>query len=88
MGGGLSLQVLFATPLPVASCRLNAFATWATCQWLMGECEVNAVEVDGGAMAPGQGVLVKRCRYLEEAGCAAVCVNSCKVRGGGGEGSW
>jgi hypothetical protein len=26
-----------------------------------------------------QGVLVKRCRFLEESGCASVCVNSCKV---------
>jgi Beta-carotene isomerase D27-like, C-terminal len=22
---------------------------------------------------------VKRCRYLEDAGCASVCVNTCKV---------
>ena len=27
----------------------------------------------------GYGVLVQRCRYLEQSGCAAVCVNSCKV---------
>jgi hypothetical protein len=27
----------------------------------------------------GFGVLVDRCRYLEQSGCAAVCVNSCKV---------
>jgi len=25
------------------------------------------------------GVLVERCRYLEEAGCASICINSCKV---------
>jgi hypothetical protein len=25
------------------------------------------------------GVLVERCRYLEEAGCASICLNSCKV---------
>ena len=24
-------------------------------------------------------LLVKRCRYLEEAGCAAICVNTCKM---------
>ena len=119
-----------------------------TCQWLMGECEVNDVEIDGGRMGAGHGVLVKRCasrgggraatqalgssclpsapwpclftspacplaavcppdgpcprpcprppcmwgalsccglcprrcRYLEEAACASVCINSCKVR--------
>eukprot|EP00983_Pelagomonas_calceolata_P105167 1159100-Pelagomonas_calceolata.AAC.3 len=26
-----------------------------------------------------QGVQVQRCRYLEEAGCTSICVNSCKV---------
>lgn len=25
------------------------------------------------------GVLVERCRYLEEVGCASICINSCKV---------
>lgn len=25
------------------------------------------------------GVLVERCRYLEQAGCVSICVNSCKV---------
>jgi hypothetical protein len=24
-------------------------------------------------------VLVERCRYLEQAGCASICINSCKV---------
>ncbi len=24
-------------------------------------------------------MLVERCRYLEQAGCASVCINSCKV---------
>eukprot|EP01025_Chloroclados_australasicus_P016337 TRINITY_DN18150_c0_g2_i2.p1 TRINITY_DN18150_c0_g2~~TRINITY_DN18150_c0_g2_i2.p1 ORF type:complete len:221 (+),score=19.45 TRINITY_DN18150_c0_g2_i2:41-703(+) len=26
-----------------------------------------------------QGVLVKRCRFLESAGCVSVCLNSCKI---------
>mgnify|MGYP001807295156 CR=1 FL=1 len=30
-------------------------------------------------MGTGHGVLVERCRYLEQAGCASVCINSCKV---------
>ena len=74
-----AFKVMFARPLPDVSCRLNAFATWLTCQWLMGECEINEVEVDGGEVKAGYGVLVKRCRYLEESGCVGVCVNSCKV---------
>ncbi|CAM9294855.1 unnamed protein product [Heterosigma akashiwo] len=27
----------------------------------------------------GQGLLVKRCRCLEESGCASICVNTCKI---------
>lgn len=45
----------------------------------MGPCEVNDVEIDGGSVGVGHGVLVKRCRYLEEAGCASICINSCKA---------
>jgi len=74
-----AFKVMFAKPLPDLSCRLNAWATWLTCQWLMGECEVNAVEVDGGQVKEGYGVIVKRCRYLEDAGCVGICINSCKV---------
>lgn len=74
-----AFKIMFSGPFPDFSCRLNAFATWATCQWLMGECEVFDVEVDGGTIGRGHGVLVKRCRYLEETGCASVCINSCKV---------
>lgn len=147
-----AFSVMFSRPLPALSCRLNAFATALTCQWLMGPCKVNDAEIDGGqvggrrAAVPGQGrasegggalshhrawrqepaavparrwalpaccwhaaadsplplqthrhihpipvdvtsaqvgtgmgVLVERCRYLEEAGCASICINSCKV---------
>jgi hypothetical protein len=45
-----------------------------------GPCKVNDVDIDGGKVGKGHGVLVERCRYLEEAGCASVCINSCKVR--------
>jgi len=72
--------VMFSKPFPAFSCRLNAWATMMAGTWLMGECEVNDCEVDEG-MGDGQnqGVLVKRCRFLEESGCASVCVNSCKI---------
>lgn len=43
-----AFKVMFSGPLPGFSCRLNAFATAATCQWLMGACKVNDVEIDGG----------------------------------------
>ena len=57
---------------------MNAWATYAMGTWLMGECEVNDVEIDG-VTYKDQGLLVKRCRFLEESGCASVCVNSCKI---------
>jgi hypothetical protein len=45
----------------------------------MGECEVNNVVTEDGTVLPNQGLLVKRCRFLEESGCASICVNSCKI---------
>jgi hypothetical protein len=53
----------------------------------MGECEVNDIEVleiteDGETetlIRKDQGLVVKRCRFLEEAGCASVCVHSCQI---------
>ena len=50
----------------------------------MGPTSLNEVEVDVEEEEGGQnkrlvpGVLVERCRYLEEVGCASACMNSCK----------
>jgi len=71
---------LFSKPFPAFSSRMNAWATKVAGTWLMGECEINDVEVvDDGTVGRNQGMLVKRCRFLEESGCASVCVNSCKI---------
>jgi hypothetical protein len=43
-------QVMFSGPLPELSCRLNAWATALTCQWLMGPCKVNDVEQPDGTV--------------------------------------
>jgi hypothetical protein len=45
----------------------------------MGECEVNDVVTEDGIILHDQGLLVKRCRFLEESGCASICVNCCKI---------
>jgi hypothetical protein len=37
--------VLFSRPFPAFSCRMNAWATRVAGTWLMGECEVNDVEI-------------------------------------------
>ena len=71
--------ILFSKPLPAFSARMNAWATYVAGTWLMGECEVNDVVLDDGEVLRNQGLLVKRCRFLEESQCASVCVNSCKI---------
>ena len=71
-------SILFARPFPQFSSRMNAWATWVAGTWLMGECEINDIEIDGTTYKD-QGLLVKRCRFLEESGCASICVNSCKI---------
>ena len=74
-----AFRAMFSRPLPTASCRLNAWVTALTCQWLMGPCKVNDVELADGTIGKAQGVLIERCRYLEQSGCASICINSCKV---------
>jgi hypothetical protein len=64
----------FAKPFPEFSSKMCAYATMAFGTWLMGECEVN--DIPSGEK---KGVLVKRCRFLEESQCASTCVNSCKI---------
>ena len=59
-----AFKVMFSIPFPDVSCKLNAWATWLTCQWLMGPCEINDVEIDRGRIGEGHGVFVKRCRYV------------------------
>jgi hypothetical protein len=76
---------MFAKPFPGFSARMNAWATYVFGTWLMGECEINDCKIDGDSTDGDdfsgiqQGLLVKRCRFMEESGCASVCVNSCKI---------
>lgn len=99
--------VFVSWPLAKQSMQINAWGVQLTCQWLLGETEVVDVEMDGGRLGKGNGLLIKvcaagdscaaraptphvvmpwtplsasqRCRYLEESGCASVCINMCKV---------
>lgn len=36
-------------------------------------------QIDDGSVGVGHGLLVERCRFLEAAGCASVCMNTCKA---------
>ncbi|KAK9747611.1 hypothetical protein RND81_02G003000 [Saponaria officinalis] len=55
-----------------------ARVTALTCQWLMGPCSVNSINLPDGSSCPS-GVFVERCKYLEESKCVGVCVNTCKL---------
>ncbi|CAM9627123.1 unnamed protein product [Ectocarpus sp. 4 AP-2014] len=75
-----SFAVMFSKPFPAFSSRLNAWVTLVASQWLMGPSKLNDIEIDDGTVGVGHGLLVERCRFLEAAGCASVCMNTCKAR--------
>nr|CAB3481914.1 unnamed protein product [Digitaria exilis] len=59
------------------ACEFNAALTVPFFHWLVGPSEVIEVEVDG--VKQRSGVLIKKCRYLENSGCVGMCVNMCKI---------
>ena len=63
-------------------CELNAWFATQLFEWLVGPCEVKAVEVaapDGQLRTQRSGIQIKKCRYLEQSGCVGMCVNMCKL---------
>ncbi|TXG63284.1 hypothetical protein EZV62_010278 [Acer yangbiense] len=74
---------LFRTLIsPIAEGKVAAAmvarVTALTCQWLMGKCEVNSVDLPDGSSCQS-GVFVERCKYLEESKCVGVCINTCRI---------
>ncbi|KAJ7008156.1 hypothetical protein D5086_005278 [Populus alba] len=67
---------------PIGGGKLAAMmvarVTVITCQWLMGVCKVNSVDLPDGSSWES-GVFVERCKYLEESKCVGICVNTCKL---------
>lgn len=57
--------------------EFNAALTVPFFHWLVGPSEVVEVEVNGEKQKSG--VLIKKCRYLENSGCVGMCVNMCKI---------
>ncbi|XP_057966712.1 beta-carotene isomerase D27, chloroplastic isoform X2 [Malania oleifera] len=55
-----------------------ARVTAVSCQWLMGPCTVNSVDLPDGSSC-SSGVFVERCKYLEESKCVGICINTCKL---------
>jgi Beta-carotene isomerase D27-like, C-terminal len=83
-------KIFFSRPFPKFSAQMNSRVTAMLGVWLMGECTVNDILVPISehptknstsvtANINHQGVLVTRCRFLEESQCASVCINSCKI---------
>lgn len=63
-------------------CELNAWFAAQLFEWLVGPCEVKAVEIktaDGTTRVQNSGVQIKKCRYLDESRCVGMCVNMCKL---------
>ncbi|KAJ4727821.1 beta-carotene isomerase D27, chloroplastic [Melia azedarach] len=67
---------------PIAGGKIAAMmvarVTALTCQWLMGPCTVNSMDLPDGNSCQS-GVFVERCKYLEESKCVGVCINTCKL---------
>eukprot|EP00884_Botryococcus_braunii_P023661 jgi/Botrbrau1/997/Bobra.114_1s0035.1 len=49
-----AFKVMFSGPMPQLSCKMNALVTALTCQWLMGPCTLNSVQLADGREAPFQ----------------------------------
>ncbi|MFE4106456.1 DUF4033 domain-containing protein [Almyronema epifaneia] len=63
-------------------CELNAWFATLLFEWLVGPCEVKAVEVkdpQGNPRQQNSGVQIKKCRYLEQSRCVGMCINMCKL---------
>ncbi|KAJ8748265.1 hypothetical protein K2173_000837 [Erythroxylum novogranatense] len=75
----LDLFKLLISPLAAGKIAaiMVARVTAVTCQWLMGTCTVNSIDLTDGTSWES-GVFVERCKYLEESKCVGVCVNTCK----------
>ncbi|XP_008451473.1 beta-carotene isomerase D27, chloroplastic isoform X1 [Cucumis melo] len=67
---------------PIAGGKVAAImvarVTALTCQWLMGTCTVNSIELPDGSSCQS-GVFVEKCKYLEESKCIGICINTCKL---------
>ncbi|KAF8039720.1 hypothetical protein BT93_B2055 [Corymbia citriodora subsp. variegata] len=78
----LLLELYQLLIVPIGEGKLAAVmvarVTALTCQWLMGKCTVNSIDLPDGTSCQS-GVFVERCKYLEESKCVGICVNTCKL---------
>ncbi|KAK7840671.1 beta-carotene isomerase D27, chloroplastic [Quercus suber] len=76
----LELHRILITPIGggKVAAMMVARVTALTCQWLMGTCTVNSVDLPDGTSCTS-GVFVDKCKYLEESKCVGICINTCKL---------
>ncbi|KAM7521402.1 hypothetical protein LguiA_011304 [Lonicera macranthoides] len=76
----LELYRMLITPIGggKVAALMVARVTALSCQWLMGSCKVNSVNLPNGSSMMS-GVFVERCKYLEESKCVGICINTCKL---------
>lgn len=63
-------------------CESNAWFATIFFEWLVGKSEIQEVEIineNNQIIKQKSGVKIKKCRYLEESGCVAMCINMCKM---------
>lgn len=63
-------------------CESNAWFSTVLFEWLVGESEIQTVEIvdkNNQIRQQNSGVKIKKCRYLEESGCVGMCINMCKL---------
>jgi hypothetical protein len=76
-GGDAVFRKLF--PVNAFSLELNAAITKIVFAWMVGPMEVRATtDNDLNELLESQ-VHIKKCRWLQESGCTAMCANMCKT---------
>ena len=75
-GGSAVFKTLF--PLNKFSCELNATITKIVFAWMVGPMTVETTMDNDLGIEMASKVHIKKCRWLQESGCTAMCVNMCK----------
>lgn len=75
-GGNAVFKALF--PLNKFSCEINASITKIVFAWMVGPMEVQTTKENDLGIEMASRVHIKKCRWLQESGCTAMCVNMCK----------
>ena len=76
-GGEAMFRKLF--PVNAFSLELNATITKIVFAWMVGPMEIRATTTNDLNQLLESQVHIKKCRWLQESGCTAMCANMCKT---------